>query len=42
MLSPEMVEFAKALVKIRDAAIQSCDRQLRADALSVLAKDGVA
>jgi hypothetical protein len=39
MPAPEIEEFAKILVqKVRDAAIQNCDRQLRPDAKSPVAK----
>jgi hypothetical protein len=34
----EIEEFAKMLVRIRDAAIQSADRRLQPDAASVVAK----
>ena len=38
MPSPEIEEFAKVLVNVRDAAIQSCDRELRPGANSVAAR----
>src|SRR5438093_500382 len=38
-MKPEMKEFAQILVQqVRDAAIQSCDRQLQSDTTSPVAK----